>query len=135
MKYLLIIAAFLMAGISGSVFAQAHYNKGTVRIGHWSGNTPEIDFEAFMNVRYNTSVTNAPFVYVVGHAYSIITIGGRDDKNQQFSCYVMPGSPLYQAAVDVMHNLRNGSYLSVWKMRNENACKRISLGQASFMLD
>lgn len=90
-----------------------------------------------MSVRYFDTVQGDPYMTAGsrGSANSLITFSGRGMDDQQFACWVSPNSNLYEYARQVQFNLRNGSYLTVYKPTGGNECSDIYFGNSSYFLD
>lgn len=124
------ISFIAIAGVlSSAAMAAGYYVPGSVSI--FESGTRQY-MQATMNVRYNTSLAGSPYVLVNGYANSSITIAGRDSENKYFSCYVLPTSPLYAAALDVKNNADDGSRIYVYKQTSSGECENFSLGHYSY---
>ena len=124
------IGLVVVAGmLSGAALAAGYHLTGSVSIFE-SGSRQYM--QATMNVRFNTTTAGSPYVLVNGYANSSITIAGRDSENEYFSCYVLPTSPLYAAALDVKNNADDGSRIYVYKQTSSGECENFSLGHYSY---
>lgn len=123
--------ALLAAALSNSVLAGGYYLTGNVDV--FESGTRQY-MQATMNVRHNGSAAGSPYVLVNGYANGSVTIAGRDSENQYFSCYVSPGSALYQAAIDVKNNADDGSRIYVYKQIASGECENFSLGHYSYFM-
>jgi len=100
---------------TGYVYVEPTYMRGT------------------MNNRYN----GIPNTYIGGYGYanSSVSFYGRDADNDFFSCYVPTTSALYSQAFDIKNNLKNGSYLLVYKSSTTSECTSIFLRNSSDIMD
>lgn len=127
-----ILVASSLLSLTGAAFAAGYHVNGNVDV--FESGTRQY-MQATMSVRYNTSAAGSPYALVNGYANSSITIAGRDGENQYFSCYVLPTSPLYQAAIDVKNNADNGARIYVYKQIASGECENFSLGHYSYFQD
>ncbi len=123
------IIALSALGLSGMASAQGLYCTGTV-------SATATSLSGSMNNRYNTAATTYS-TYIVGYGYANSTVyfAGRDDAGDNFNCYVPTTSALHAAATDIKNNLKNGSYLYVYKSTTSNECTGVYLQNHSCRMD
>jgi hypothetical protein len=125
-KLLIALCGFAALGMSGIANAGLHTNGYL--------NITSTSMMGTMNVRYNSSL---PVSYMGGYGYanSSVTFYGRNENNVFFSCYVPTTSALYPQAVDAKNNLKNGSYLYVYKTTSSSECVSVFFRNSSDILD
>lgn len=130
MKKCSFFSALLILILSNTAFAAGYHYSGDVQI-----NPAGTYMGGFMNVRYNTTAANSPYLWAAGAIGGDVTFFGRDINNRYFACVVQTTSSLYQGAVDIKNNLQNGSYLSVYKATDSNECTYVFIQNGSPYLD
>ncbi|HEX5054949.1 MAG TPA: hypothetical protein VFX02_00480 [Gammaproteobacteria bacterium] len=128
----LVYSALLAAMIfPATVFATGAYLGGYVFVNPASG-----FMSGAWNNRYSTVVT--PFTTYIYAVYSIgssVSVGGRDDAGNTFSCFIPPASALYKDAVQLVNGLTNGVLITVNKNLATNECIQLSASHDSRRLD
>ena len=114
----LLFAAALVSIASGPVSA-GEYRPGYVTI---SGDL----MHATMNVRYNNATGNAKVwahYFPPGGVLPRVEFGGQDANGKVYTCFILPSEPIYEGAVDIATNLRNGAVLKVTRLLSESRSK------------
>ncbi len=124
-KYALsLTAAVILAPAIAS--AAPYYSPGFVNV------NPNVLMNGYMNVRWNSTIPGSPYMGASGAAGGPVSFFGRDSENDTFSCIVDPGTSLYEAAVDIKNNLKDGNQLYVTKSSTSNSCTSITLHSLSY---
>ena len=124
-KYLCLVLVVL-SFLSVSAHAEPAHARGyvTITLVEFDGVKFE-NLEATMNVRYNQYAFGEPvFLAQLVHDGSVY-ISGRDSAGNQFSCLVDVEDEFYKVAYSAAANLRDGSYLNVYRKLNDTKCDRV----------
>lgn len=132
MKRILTVMLFLAVSVPNFGFAAGLSTKGDVTF-HVSG--AQEYMWGYMNVRYNADIAGKPYVYAHGYIGSKVYFGGRDSNGEYFVCTVSPDSTMYDDAVDIKNNLKNGGRLIVWKAIEGTECTQVAYANYSQQLD
>jgi hypothetical protein len=119
----LIALALLMPGIAFSFPFQI---PGYVIV------EPNNYMQGQMNVRWNETIANWPYIAAVGTAGSDVIFVGQDPEGDFFHCFVSTDRPFYEQAVAIKNSLHDGGMLFVTKSPAGSECTSVYLGNYSY---
>ncbi len=131
MKKLLLTVLFSALLCPAGAFAAGAYSPGFVFVNPASG-----FMSGAWNNRYSTIASAfTTYIYAVYSIGSSVTVGGRDDAGNTFSCFIPPASAMYADAVQLVNGLTNGVLITVNKDLASNQCIQLSASHDSRRLD